>query len=65
MNTEMAGGVVGAIPYKVLDLIFYKSQEWHACTCGTPEAVYCIEGKFGGGKFDKFANRPWFANTYN
>ena len=27
MNIEMAGGVVGAIPYEVLDLIFYKVQE--------------------------------------
>ena len=35
-----AGGVVGAIPYEVLVVIF---QEWHACTCSTPaDIINCL-----------------------
>ena len=39
-----ARGVVGAMPYEVLVVIF---QESHACTCSTPEAIIdCLAFQF-------------------
>ena len=57
--------MVSAIPYESLSCyILYKAQEWHACTCSTPEviaiAIDCLASEPSKLRFGAWVQFIWW-----